>query len=300
MREIPSKDTTEVHLIERKDEKEDKTTDEKETTHEEHEKQVEDDKNNEEEPVQPIDELCNPEPLPHVSDDLCVGDFNKNAFTGKLRKTPVKTIVHSVKFSFEVDVLEIHLNELYDVVDYFFIVESVNAHADSSPKPLLWEFLKNQPRFKKFEKKIVRLILDDSSVTLPSPDFGIWVPEIREEVIRWEKIKQWLDHYKLSSDALIGFGDGDEITSRHLVHRMRYCELKKEVFDIGMLFSFGNLEKAYSSGYLSLNYAFSGATFWTYDAPRNSPRFPRSFNYFLLGVVARSFKILTVVAVRSS
>ena len=105
------------------------------------------------EPVQPIDELCNPEPLPHVNDDLCVGDFNKNAFTGKLRETPVKTIVHSVKFSFEVDVLEIHLNELYDVVDYFFIVESVNAHADSSPKPLLWEFLKNQPRFKKFAKK---------------------------------------------------------------------------------------------------------------------------------------------------
>ena len=110
-------------------------------------------------------------------------------------------------------------------------------------------------------------------MTLPSPDFGIWVPERREEVIRWEKIKQWLDHYKLSSDALIGFGDGDEITSRHLVHRMRYCELKKEVFDIGMLFSFGNLEKAYSSGYLSLNYAFSGATFWTYDAATKPSQF---------------------------
>jgi hypothetical protein len=60
-------------------------------------------------------------------------------------------------FSEELDILDIRLNELNDVVDYFCIVES--AHTQSRlPKPFIFE--QNQARFSKFLHKIVYVKMD--------------------------------------------------------------------------------------------------------------------------------------------
>ena len=229
------------------------------------------------EPTVQIDETCKAEKLqkPH-SASICDGKFNRKVFTGKLRIKPVGKIIHSVKFSFDVDMLEIHLNELYDVIDYFVIVESVIGHAKHIKKPLLWEVVKNQPRFAKFESKIVHFILDDSDVLSKLPENGLFGLERLEEQIRWTKLKNWIEYQKFPNDTLIGFGDSDEITSRQLVYKMRYCELKVSVFDIGIWFSFGDIQTAFKSDFpiIGLPYSFAGASFWTLAEARRKIPYP--------------------------
>ena len=63
-------------------------------------------------------------------------------------------------FSFfnEFDVLEIRLNELSSVVDYFVIVESTRTFMKKE-KPLLFDI--SDPRFIKFKEKIIHIVVDD-------------------------------------------------------------------------------------------------------------------------------------------
>ena len=61
-------------------------------------------------------------------------------------------VIDAVLMSNELDLLEIRLNELDSVVDYFFIVES-NATFTGLPKETF--FRQNRSRFAKFEHKIV-------------------------------------------------------------------------------------------------------------------------------------------------
>jgi beta-1,4-mannosyl-glycoprotein beta-1,4-N-acetylglucosaminyltransferase len=59
----------------------------------------------------------------------------------------------------ELDLLEIRLNELNDVVDYFVIVEGKKTF-QNNPKPLF--LLENIDRFKKFIHKIIRIELEEN------------------------------------------------------------------------------------------------------------------------------------------
>ena len=52
----------------------------------------------------------------------------------------------------ELDLLELRLQTLYSVVDYFIITE-INETFSGKPKKLIFE--KNKKRFKDFEKKII-------------------------------------------------------------------------------------------------------------------------------------------------
>ena len=59
----------------------------------------------------------------------------------------------------ELDVLEIRLNELYDHVDKFVLVESSETHRTGHPKPYYFE--ENKERFEKFADKIIHIKLDE-------------------------------------------------------------------------------------------------------------------------------------------
>ena len=59
----------------------------------------------------------------------------------------------------ELDLLEIRLNELDDVVDYFVLVESKRSF-QNKPKECL--YLDNKNRFKKFNHKIIRLEIPEN------------------------------------------------------------------------------------------------------------------------------------------
>jgi beta-1,4-mannosyl-glycoprotein beta-1,4-N-acetylglucosaminyltransferase len=58
----------------------------------------------------------------------------------------------------EIDLLEIRLNELDDVVDYFVIVESEKTH-QNNPKPLYYQEISNNEKFIKFKDKIINIVV---------------------------------------------------------------------------------------------------------------------------------------------
>lgn len=58
----------------------------------------------------------------------------------------------------ELDLLEIRLNTLWDVVDYFVIAEATLTH-QKEKKPLFFE--DNKQRFQKYVNKIIHVIIDD-------------------------------------------------------------------------------------------------------------------------------------------
>ena len=92
-------------------------------------------------------------------------------------KTPRK-IVLMILFSFESDTLEIGLYDWLDLVDYVFIVEATKTHKGvgivfyclvfhllillQDTKPVMWERLKYQERFRFVnQSKVVHIIVDD-------------------------------------------------------------------------------------------------------------------------------------------
>lgn len=70
-------------------------------------------------------------------------------------------IVDTFTFFNELDVLEIRLNELDDVVDYFVLVEA-NKTQSLKPKPFYFE--ENQGRFEKFLHKIIHVKVEETPV----------------------------------------------------------------------------------------------------------------------------------------
>jgi hypothetical protein len=97
----------------------------------------------------------------------------------------------------ELDVLEIRLQELWDVVDVFVLAESNMSH---SGKPKEYIFKNNEDRFDKYMSKIRRVIVDDMPDT---PDS--WV---REKYQRWSCTKALTD---VEADDIIITSDLDEI-----------------------------------------------------------------------------------------
>jgi Glycosyltransferase family 17 len=103
------------------------------------------------------------------------------------RATPVK-IAHFIQLGFDVDTLEIHLYEIYDVVDKIFIIESTLSHFKGISKPLIWAILVQTDRFGRFRDKVVHFIIDDvESITKPNRWEGIWALERYTESIRYKR-----------------------------------------------------------------------------------------------------------------
>ncbi len=61
----------------------------------------------------------------------------------------------------ELDILEIRLNILYPLVDYFIIIESTETFT-GQPKPLVFD--ENKARFEKFKDKILHYVITDTPI----------------------------------------------------------------------------------------------------------------------------------------
>lgn len=73
-----------------------------------------------------------------------------------------KKLIDAVLFNNELDLLEIRLNEMSPVVDWFVLVEGTKSFANQ-PKQLTYE--KNKDRFSRFHHKIIHVIVEDSPNT---------------------------------------------------------------------------------------------------------------------------------------
>jgi len=164
------------------------------------------------EPKVQIRTKCQPPILPPVTKHICSSPRFGNAFTGEVNTKPPKIGI-LVQFGFSVDELEIYLNEVYDLVDRFFILESTKSHLRTLPKALIWEKVKLQKRFAGFSEKIVHFLVDDADVSDPSPSASSllhtektsWTVEALQEKLRWMKFKAWNErHNYFEGNDLLG------------------------------------------------------------------------------------------------
>ncbi|OHT01914.1 putative beta-1,4-mannosyl-glycoprotein beta-1,4-N-acetylglucosaminyltransferase [Tritrichomonas foetus] len=195
------------------------------------------------EPLVEIEETC--EPI--LAASIKCEDYGEN-LNGE-RERPAR-IGHLIQFGFEADSLEIHLHEIYDYIDKFFIVEAQRTHFMNTPKPLIWPQLAKQKRFSKFLDKIVYFVITDELIEnhAQSSVTNIWRNEGIQEDLRWRMFLEWNkkhDNY-FKEDDVLGFGDTDEISSRHNLALIKKCNLKG-VTDIGIWFTFGTVSKYHNS-----------------------------------------------------
>lgn len=254
------------------------------------------------EPHTPIDETCT---TPDLSTLQCTSGA---VFSGETQR---KKIGHAIILGFDVDTLEIHLNEVYDVVDKFFIVEWTLIHNGNfgGVKPLTWDGIKHQSRFRKFQDKVVHLILDDVDTLEVVDAQELFERENYQEMQRWENIKRWNDktHF-FKPDDLIGFGDADEVPSRENLYLLKHCALKPgiQTVDIGIWFPKGRFNQAFRTDFpvsLEHPYTLGDPTFWTFQAAMDSKDVPSrrrgTSDAFLLGGVHLSdYKYLPFILLK--
>lgn len=110
----------------------------------------------------------------------------------------------------ELDVLELRLQEMWDVTDFFVIAESNLSHSGKE-KP--YHLLDNWERFKPYESKIRRVQVDDMPET---PDS--WV---RERYQRWSLSKGLTD---VSPEDIVITSDLDEIPRAEAIEMIKEDE----------------------------------------------------------------------------
>lgn len=89
----------------------------------------------------------------------------------------------------EMDLLEIRLRELYNIVDYFVIVES-GRKFNGEKKPIYFEA--NKARFKQWEKKIIHLIVNPPKLN------------ILDKITIWLERKQFFTVNKIATNTPLG------------------------------------------------------------------------------------------------
>lgn len=258
------------------------------------------------EPLVPVNVSCGPKPLPLYNDTIC----DKRAFPGG-KKPPVK-VGHAIQFGFDVDTLEIHLNEIYEVVDKIFITEMTIQHNQFFPtKQLIWDRVKNQDRFRKFRDKVIHFVLDDLDVARMkngSDASNIWVGEGYQERKRWQKIQEWNEYTQFfGADDVIGFGDTDEIASRENIHQIKHCQFHTNSIDVGIWFPFGRIDQAFASDFpvSGHKYTLGDPTFWKYASASSQQKAPsrmrgKSGNFLLGGMHMSHYNYLPYALVKSS
>uniref|UniRef100_A0A6B2L7I6 Beta-1,4-mannosyl-glycoprotein 4-beta-N-acetylglucosaminyltransferase n=1 Tax=Arcella intermedia TaxID=1963864 RepID=A0A6B2L7I6_9EUKA len=123
---------------------------------------------------------------------------------------PIK-VYDAFLFSLELEWLEVRLNELEAVIDYFVIVESAT---DFMGKPKELVFQKNKDKFKKFEHKICY-----HAAEVPKNIKDKWE---REDYQR-HAVKDAVSNCFVEKGDIIIFGDLDELPRPDIVRLLRKC-----------------------------------------------------------------------------
>jgi hypothetical protein len=111
-------------------------------------------------------------------------------------------IIDTFPFHDELDILEMRLTTLYDVVDWFVIVEADVTHQDR-PKPAY--FRDNKERFEPFRDKIISVWATGLPTMEQDPDS--WAREIAQRAYAWDG----LEIVDARPDDIVFHGDVDEI-----------------------------------------------------------------------------------------
>lgn len=148
-------------------------------------------------------------------------------------------IIDCFTFNFEIELLNYRLNMLYDVVDYFVLVEATHTHTGEE-KELFYE--KNKENFKKFNDKIIHIIVDDFAYTnKPTPE-QIWINENYQRDCIYKGISQ----IKLENEDCIIVADLDEIPDCNTLLKIKQGEIPITFNTFGMDLYYYNLHSKIS------------------------------------------------------
>jgi beta-1,4-mannosyl-glycoprotein beta-1,4-N-acetylglucosaminyltransferase len=139
-------------------------------------------------------------------------------------------IIDCFTFYNELDMLELRLNELNDVVDYFVLVECVKTHANND-KELYFE--NNKDRFTNFLDKIIHIIVKDN---IPQTS-NAWDIENYQR----RGIDQGIKQLNLNSDDLIIITDLDEIPDADTLQHIKNTNEINGVYSMEMDLYYYNL-----------------------------------------------------------
>jgi beta-1,4-mannosyl-glycoprotein beta-1,4-N-acetylglucosaminyltransferase len=132
-------------------------------------------------------------------------------------------IISTHLFMNEVELLLIRLEELYDYVDYFVLVQSEITVQDGSIQPFFGCYEKNKHLFKKYEDKIHVFNLTKDM----SPEICDYPPMPRRNAI-FETLRYAVGQIpNLDPNDLVMFGDADEIPNRNIVKQLKTTDLGK-------------------------------------------------------------------------
>lgn len=118
----------------------------------------------------------------------------------------------------ELELLKVRLEELYDVVDHFVLVEASKTFS-GNPKPLY--FSENAHHFEKYKDKIIYVAVDDFPLPTSDPANDRW---IREEFQRNAMLRGLIG---CSNEDIILISDLDEIPNQQSIHEIRNFFNKK-------------------------------------------------------------------------
>jgi hypothetical protein len=115
----------------------------------------------------------------------------------------------------ELEMLKIRLEELYDVVDAFVLVEATKTHSMGKPKPLY--YAENKHLFEQYNDKIIHIVTNfEENYPFAAHITGVsehWFREIYQR----ECIVVGLDKLGVTNGDIIMISDADEIPKRDTV-----------------------------------------------------------------------------------
>ncbi len=141
----------------------------------------------------------------------------------------------------ELDILKIRLEELYNVVDYFIIIEATKTH-NNADKPLY--FLENILLFEKYKDKILHFVTDFNE----NFDFKKYINVVNSnwyrENYQRECIQNIINTLNLNDNDVIITTDCDEIPKRSVIENIRngHIILEDSVYSIEMVLYYYNIE----------------------------------------------------------
>ncbi len=130
-------------------------------------------------------------------------------------------IISTHLFMNEIELLLVRLEELYDYVDYFVIVQSEITVQDGSIQPFFGSFEKNQHLFEKYKDKIHVFNLKKDMMS----EICDYSPIPRRNAI-FETLRGAVGQIpNLNPNDLVIFGDADEIPNRETIKLLKNTEL---------------------------------------------------------------------------
>jgi beta-1,4-mannosyl-glycoprotein beta-1,4-N-acetylglucosaminyltransferase len=146
-------------------------------------------------------------------------------------------IIDCFIFYNEIDLLTYRLHLLDSIVDHFIIVESTHTFSGKEKKLF---FNENKHLFKKFEEKIVHLIVDDMPYKYPNINYDN-KEQWKNEYYQRNYMSNGLSHIELHNDDIIIISDLDEIPDPITLQKIKNDEIIVECNALEMDFYYYNL-----------------------------------------------------------